>query len=129
MTANVERKMYMGLGRFMLPVPRVISALGMKKGVSGARTNSALLSKEERRVHHFAVKELAVAEEPLALNVIAERLDLPLERVEGIVDKLEKMKTFVYRNDSDGINWAYPLSLEDTGHAIAASTGERFFAA
>ena len=129
MTAHIARKMYMGVGKFMIPVPKMISAIGVKKSVAGAKRNAALLSKEERRVHHFAVREMATADEPLTMDAISAALDLPLHRVAEIVCKLETMKTFVYRNDDDGINWAYPFSLEDTGHELTASTGERLFAA
>ena len=44
-------------------------------------------------------------------------------------DKLEGLKTFLYRSDGLGINWAYPHSLENTGHKMIANTGEHFFAA
>ena len=46
-----------------------------------------------------------------------------------IIAKLEEMKTFLFREDGKGINWAYPLSLENTGCRMTASTGEQFFAA
>ena len=49
--------------------------------------------------------------------------------VEKIIDKLESLKTFLYRSDGKGINWAYPLSLENTGHRMTVSTGEEFSAA
>ncbi|CAB5081802.1 hypothetical protein D3OALGA1CA_260 [Olavius algarvensis associated proteobacterium Delta 3] len=42
---------------------------------------------------------------------------------------LENLKTFIYRSDGEGINWAYPLSLENTGFRMTASSGEQFFAA
>jgi hypothetical protein len=129
MKSKVKRKMYMGISRFMVPVPKALSALGMKKSVTGARTKAARLSDEERRIHHFVVKEMAVAEEPITLAVIGEKLNLPEEQVADAVDKLEAMKTFVYREKSAGIDWAYPLSLTDTGYKMAASSGERFFAA
>lgn len=67
MKIDAKRKMYMGIWRFVLPVPQAIAAKGMK--------------------------------------------------------------TFVYRYDSQGINWAYPFSTENTGHKMTASTGEQFFAA
>jgi hypothetical protein len=49
--------------------------------------------------------------------------------VHQIIDKLESLKTFIYRGDGKGINWAYPLSLENTGFRMTASSGEQFFAA
>lgn len=129
MTMTVKRKMYVGVSRFMFPVPRALSAIGMGKSVAGARAKADLLSEEERRIHHFVVRELAVAKAPVTPELIGERLEIPVERVVAAVDKLEAMMTFLYRENSDGINWAYPLSLQDTGHEITASTGDRFFAA
>jgi hypothetical protein len=129
MPTDTKRKMYMGTWRFMLPIPLAISAKGVKKSVSGAKSKANQLSHEERYVHHFIVKNMAIAEEPIMAESIADILNIPLDRVNEIVDRLEAMKTFIYRSDGQGINWAYPLSMENTGHKITASTGEQFFAA
>lgn len=129
MKTNQDRKMLMGIGRFMIPIPQVISNRGLEKGASGARAKAELLSEEERQVHYFVVKKMAVAKEPITAELVSEELGIEVNRVEEIIDKLEGMKTFLYRSDSKGITWAYPLSFDNTGHEISASTGERFFAA
>ncbi len=129
MKTGMKRKMYMGIWRFMLPLPLAISAQGLKRGVSGAKTKADLLSKEERKAHHFIVKQMAIAKESITAEFIGEKLTISLNRVKDIVEKLEAMKTFCYRSDSQGINWAYPLSFENTGHRMTVSTGEQFFAA
>jgi hypothetical protein len=129
MKTDIKRKMYIGIWRFMLPLPMAISAKGVKRSVSGAKTKADLLSKEERKVHHFIVKQMAIAKEPILAEFIGEKLNISLNRVKDIVEKLEGMKTFCYRYNSQGINWVYPLSFEDTGHKITVSTGEQFFAA
>ena len=129
MKTNQDRKMLMGIGRFMIPIPQVISNRGLERGASGARAKAELLSEEERQVHYFVVKKMAVAKEPITAELVSEELGIEVNRVEEIIDKLEGMKTFLYRSDSKGITWAYPLSLDNTGHEISASTGERFFAA
>ncbi len=129
MKTNQDRKMYMGIGRFMIPIPQVISNRGLQKGVSGAKAKAQILSFEERGIHHFIVKKMAVAKEPITAEFISEELGISLETVEKTIDKLEGLKTFLYRSDGKGINWAYPHSLDNTGHKITASTGERFFAA
>jgi hypothetical protein len=129
MKTNQDRKMLMGIGRFMIPIPQVISNRGLEKGASGARAKAELLSEEERQVHYFVVKKMAVAKEPITAELVSEELGIEVNRVEEIIDKLEGMKTFLYRSDSKGITWAYPLSLDNTGHEISVSTGERFFAA
>jgi hypothetical protein len=129
MKTNTERKMYMGIGGFMIPIPQVISNRGLEKGVSGAKAKAQLLSDEERQVHYFVVKKMAVAKEPITAELISEELGISVETVEKTIDKLEVLKTFLYRSDGTGINWAYPHSLENTGHKMTASTGESFFAA
>ena len=129
MKNNPDRKMYMGIGRFMVPIPRMISNRGLEKGATGAKAKAELLSEDERKVHYFVVKKMAVAKEPITSELVGKELDMPLERVEKIIDKLESLKTFLYRSDGKGINWAYPLSLENTGHRMTVSTGEEFSAA
>ena len=129
MKTNMDRKMYMGIGRFMIPIPQVVSNRGLEKGASGARAKAELLSEEERRVHYFVVKKMAVAKEPITAELVGEELGIPVNRVEKTIDKLEGLKTFLYRSDGKGINWAYPFSLENTGHKMTAPTGEQFFAA
>ena len=129
MKINPNRKMFMGIGKFMVPIPLVISNKGLEKGVSGAKAKAGLLSEEEQRVHHFVVKKMAVANEPITAELISEELAIPLEKIGKIIDKLEGLKTFLYRSDGKGINWAYPLSLDNTGHKMTVSTGEEFSAA
>ena len=129
MKTAVERKMFMGIGGFMVPIPRVVSDKGLGKGVAGAKAKAARLSEDERKVHHFIVKTMAVVTESITARLVSEELGLELGMVENTIDKLEKMKTFLYRSDGPGIDWAYPLSLDNTGHRMKASTGERFFAA
>ena len=129
MKNNPDRKMYMGVGRFMIPIPQMISNRGLEKGAAGAKAKAELLSEEERKVHYFVVKKMAVAKEPITAELISEELGISVETVEKTIDKLEVLKTFLYRSDGTGINWAYPHSLENTGHKMTAGTGESFFAA
>lgn len=129
MEINVKRKMFMGIGKFMVPIPLMISNRGLKKGVSGAKAKARLLSEDERKVHHFVVKVMATAKEPITAELISQELGLSLETVEKIIDKLESLKTFLYRSGGKEINWAYPLSLDNTGHEMTGSTGEKFSAA
>ncbi|MDX1776954.1 MAG: HTH domain-containing protein, partial [Desulfobulbales bacterium] len=106
-----------------------ISNTGIKMGVSGAKAKAGLLSEEERRIHYFVVAKMAAAKEPITAEQISEELDIALETVQKTIDKLESLKTFLYRSSGTGIDWAYPLSLDNTGHRMTASTGERFNAA
>jgi len=129
MNTSLKRRMLMGIGKFMIPVPRAIASKGLGKGVSSVKAKADLLSPEERKIHHFIVSRMTETKKPLIAEQVGKELDLPFDRVEATIDKLEELKTFLYRSDGKGINWAYPLSLEDTGHRMTDSTGERFFAA
>ena len=129
MRNDLEHKLYVGFGGFRIPIPQVLSGMGAKKGADGARENAALLSAEERKVHHFIVRKMAIVKDPITADLIANDLGMCNNQVFEIIDKLENLKTFIYRRNSTGINWAYPLSLENTGFKITASSGEQFWAA
>ncbi len=129
MQNDLKHKLYMGFRGLMLRIPPLLSDKGARKGVKGARANAASLSIEERRVHHFIVLKMAVVKDPITAELIAGELEIPIDRVIEIINKLEDLKTFIYRSDGKGINWAYPLSIENTGFRMTASSGEHFFAA
>ena len=129
MKNELKHKLYMGFRGFMMRIPPLLSDKGAKKGEKGAKTNADCLSKEQRGVHHFIVMKMAVAKDPITTELIANELGMPNDQVHQIINKLENLKTFIYRDDGKGINWAYPLSLENTGFRMTASSGEQFFAA
>ena len=129
MKNELKHKLYMGFRGFMMRIPPLLSDKGAKKGEKGAKTNADCLSKEERGVHHFIVMKMAVAKDPITTELIANELGMPNDQVHQIIDKLESLKTLIFRSDGKGINWAYPLSLENTGFRMTASSGEQFFAA
>ncbi len=129
MKNDLKHKLYVGFRGFMMRIPPWLAAKGSKKGEKNAKTNADRLSKEERRVHHFIVMKMAVAKDPITTEVIANELRMPNDQVHEIINKLENLKTFIYRSDGKGINWAYPFSLENTGFRMTASSGEQFFAA
>lgn len=129
MKNDLKHKLYMGFRGFMMRIPPMLSDKGAKKGESGAKANADCLSKEERRVHHFIVMKMAVVKDPITTELIANELGMPKDQVYQIINKLENLKTFIYRDDGKGINWAYPLSLENTGFRMTASSGKQFFAA
>ena len=60
MENDLKHKLYMGFRGFMMRIPPLLSEKGAKKGEKGAKANADCLSKEERRVHHFIVKKMAV---------------------------------------------------------------------
>ena len=129
MKADSKRKVFIGIRRFMLPLPLALIKKAIKNMADAICQTTADVSEEERSVHRFVVKTMTETNEPVTSEHIATKLDISLDRVRQIVDKLEGMKVFFYRYNSQGINWAYPVTAEDVVHKMTFSTGEQCYAA
>ena len=100
MTVNLKRKALIGIWRFMIPLPQAMIKKVIRKMADAICRKTADVSEEERKVHRFVVMAMTETNEPVASEYIAEMLDMPLDRVRDIVDKLEEMKVFFYRVDA-----------------------------
>ena len=129
MKVDLKREAFIGIWRFMIPLPQALIKKDISKMADAICRKTADVSDEERKVHRFVVMTMTETNEPVTLEYIAEKLDMPLDRVRDVVDKLEEMKVFFYRYNSQGINWAYPVTSENVVHKMAFSTGEQCNAA
>ena len=84
---------------------------------------------EHHLVRNFVVRELPNAGEPLSPEFIAQELNLPVSRVNLILEELEKHLTFLFRNKQGAVTWAYPVTVDKTPHHITFDTGEQLYAA
>jgi hypothetical protein len=122
-------RLLIGLGRHMIPVPRMLWQWQVDKGARRTKAHLGFMSEEHHLVREFAVRELPRVGEPLSPEFIAEELNLPLARVKGILDELDKHMTFVCRSTQGAVVWAYPVTAESTPHRVTFSTGEQLYAA
>ncbi len=129
MEVDLKRKVFIGIWRFMIPLPQALIKRGIRRTADAICRKTADVSEEERKVHRFVVMTMTETNEPVTSEYIAEKLHMPLNRVRDIVDKLEEMKVFFYRYNSQGINWAYPVTAENVVHKMTFSTGEQCNAA
>ena len=113
----------------MIPVPQALIKKDIRKMAGAICRKTADVSEEERTVHRFVVMTMTETNEPVTSEYIAEKLVMPLDQVKDIVERLEKMKVFFYRYNSQGINWAYPVTSENVIYRMAFSTGEQCNAA
>ena len=120
----MDDRLLLGLGRYMLPIPRLIWQR-MVKG--NARLD--FMSEEHHRIRNFVVKELPRVTKPLSPKFIARELDLPLTQVTDMLDDLERQLTFLFRNEEGAVAWAYPVTVDPTPHHVTFSTGEQVHAA
>ena len=117
------------LGRHMVPIPRTIWQWQVRRAAAAMPRQLGFMSEDHHRIRNFAVRELPELSVPMPPELIAERLSLPTERVEHILDELERRLTFVYRTDGRSVDWAYPVTVDETPHHLTFESGERMTAA
>ncbi len=118
-----------GRGRQITKVPYEDWNAGIPVIVRHVQGVLGFMSREHHLIRNFVVAELPKAGNPLSPRDIAGKLNLPVPRVNAILDELEKYKVFLFRNPQGEVVWAYPVTSEETPHRVTFSTGERIFAA
>lgn len=122
-------KILMGIWKYMIGIPPGIMKKKLPQRKKAFEAHLGFMTGELRRVHHFVVRELPYAGKPLPPGYIAERLEMPVERVVLHLDELERRMTFLFRNPAGEVVWAYPVTVEETPHRITLDTGEQLYAA
>jgi hypothetical protein len=119
--------MLLGMGPFLIPIPRALWQRGMRAAGRQARASLSFMSEDHHRVRDFAVLELARTGMPLSPSYIADALAMEPARVDAIIEKLEKRKTFLFRSDGTHVTWAYPVTVDETPHRAIFETGEEAY--
>jgi len=125
----MNKRLLMGLSRYMLPIPRVIWQGQVSKGARNTEAGLGFMAEEHHRVRNFVVEELPRVGQALAPELIAQELGLPIARVNDILDELERHMTFLFRNKAGAVAWAYPVTVDVTPHHVTFGTGEQVYAA
>jgi len=123
----VKDTLLLGLGRHMLPIPRLLWQRIMRAAARKSLAGLRFMTDDHHRIRDYVVLQLARAGVPLAAETIAQALDLDVARVRSILDELEAHMTFLFRNERGEVTWAYPVTLEETPHRAHWSTGEDAF--
>jgi hypothetical protein len=89
----------------------------------------AFMSDEHHLVRNFVVRELPRLRRPITLRAISDALRISLTRTSAIVGDLERNLFFLVRRGGEAVSWAFPVTVENTGHHLTFSTGERLDAA
>jgi len=125
----MNRSLLLGLGRFLLRIPRPIWQQEVARSQRAGEKSLAFMTADHHRVRDYVVRELPRLGKPIPPEKIANDLDLELEQVVTLLDELEKNLTFLYRDPDGAVVWAYPVTAEPTPHRINFSTGETIYAA
>ena len=120
-------RLLLGLGRYMIPIPRMLWRRLMQSNARKVRAGLRFMSEDHHRIRDFVVTELPRAGVPLPPESIAAVLDLAVSRVSSVLDELERHLTFVFRNDQGAVSWAYPVTVDETPHHARFNTGEQAY--
>ena len=121
-------RVLLGVGRRMVPVPEWLFRPMVQRDAKKL-SNRPALDPDQRRVQHFAVREIPRRREAIAPEVFAEELGLSLDEVSRILDELERRMTFLCRRGGKDVIWAYPVTAEETPHQVRIDGGAAFSAA
>ena len=120
----------LGFRKHMMPVPSFIWRRQVKKkAVTEARHRLSFMAADHHRVRDYVVKRLHRNKNPLSPSCIARGLQLPIERVNAILDELENQLIFLYRCGTESVVWAYPVTVVETPHEVTFTDGEQGYAA
>ena len=120
-------RLLLGLGRWMIPIPPVVWRRLMQANARTMRAGTRFMSEAHHRVRDFVVTELPRAGAPLPPEMIAEKLELAVDRVRAMLDELERRLAFLVRNADGAVTWAYPVTVEETPHRAVFHTGEEAY--
>jgi len=94
---------------------------------SQARLN--FMTETHHQIRYFVVKEMAIRQKPIEPEMISDKLNIPLERVNFLLEELERELFFLVRNEGGDVAWAYPVTVETTPHKLSFASGERLYGA
>jgi hypothetical protein len=125
----MKDNLLIGIWRSLVGLPRSLWQRHVESDAQHTEARLGFMTTAHHLVRHFAVRELPRVGRPLSPELIARGVNLPLPRVNEILDELEKNKTFLFRNPQGAVTWAYPVTVEETPHRVTFSTGEAIYAA
>jgi hypothetical protein len=117
----------LGYRHHMIPVPGFVWKRAIKAAARKARAGLAFMSTDHHRVRDFVVTELPRVAAPLSPDLVARKLSLSIDRVNAMLEELERHLTFLYRNAEGAVTWAYPVTVDETPHHATFNTGEHAY--
>ena len=125
----MEEKILLGRDQKILEIPRAIWEGHLTQIPGHSRSRLNFMTESHHQVRYFVVKEMVNRQKPIEPGFISEKLNMPLERVEPILDELERKLFFLVRNEQGAVAWAYPVTVEATPHKLIFASGERLYGA
>ena len=125
----MTESVFLGRGKDLVPVPWSMWQRHLADVPGHFQSRLSFMSQDHHRVRYFVVLELPRAGTVLSPEFIAGALQLPLERVQTILEDLERNLVFLWRQQTGSVSWAYPVTVDRTPHQIRFSSGESLYGA
>ena len=125
----MEEKILLGRDREILEFPQATWKLELAKIPQHNHTRLNFMTDTHHQIRYFVVKEMAIRQKPIEPELISDKLSIPLERVNFILEELERKLFFLVRNEQGAIAWAYPITIVATPHELKFASGERLYGA
>ena len=122
-------KIILGEGRELRSIPDDAFVGSMKHLPEQIGKRLAFMSRDHHIVRDFVVREMPRQSRPLSPQQIAAVTALTPRRVSMILSELEKNLFFLVRDSEGNVNWAFPVTTDQTAHHLSFSTGERIYGA
>jgi len=125
----MNKTVWVGRGKEITPSPRAEWENELLNAPEHCRKRLAFMTDEHHAIRNFVVRALPRYGRPISPHDIAERLEIPLVRVRRRLTELEQRLFFLVLDDAGAVEWAFPVTVAETGHRLRFSTGERLDAA
>lgn len=125
----MEEKILLAQDRQIVEIPQAMWKQHLTQIPQHSQARLNFMTESHHQVRYFVVEEMVNRQKPIEPEFIAEKLDLPLERVKVLLEELERKLFFLVRNEAGAVAWAYPVTVERTPHRLDFNSGERLYGA
>lgn len=125
----MEETILLGRGREMFEIPQTTWKQSLEQVPQHTQSRLNFMTDAHHQIRYFAVKEMVIRQKPIEPEFISEKLNIPVNQVNSLLDELERKLFFLVRNAQGLVAWAYPVTVETTPHKLSFFSGERLYGA
>ena len=125
----MEEKILIGRDREILEISQAAWKQELAQFPQYSQARLSFMTDTHLLIRNFVVKEMVMRQKPIEPELISEKLSIPLEQVNLLLEELERKLFFLVRNEQGAVAWAYPVTVETTPHKLIFTSGERLYGA
>ena len=129
MNTELSKKAFLSLDKWLIPIPAFMIRNDVRSSGDLICQETRVVTDLERQVQFYVVQRISDTNQPVLPEDISTDLNIPLDKVISIIEKLESLKVFFYRYNSPGINWAYPVTSDEREYKLTFDDGKKCTAA